>query len=65
MSAAHAAAGCAESANGKQVKDLAAWVRKEGITSSNIMMSVKKHLLGMLEDCQSATEACDTLRAVF
>lgn len=64
-SAAHAAACPAVSAHEKQVKELAVWQRKEEIALSNIKMSVKKHLLGMLEDCETAAEAWDTLRALF
>lgn len=56
-SAAHAAASRVMSAHEKQVKELAVWERKEMIALSNIKLSVKKHLIGMLEDCQIAAEA--------
>lgn len=65
LSAAHAAAGPAVSAHEKQVKELAVWQRKEEIALCKIKMPVKKHLLGMLEDCETAAEAWDTLRALF
>lgn len=41
------------------------WQRKEKIALSYINMPDKKHPLGMLEDCMSAAEAWDTLRALF
>lgn len=50
-SAAHPAAGRARAAHKKQVKELAAWERKEEISIFNIKISVNPHLLCLLVDC--------------
>lgn len=64
-SAAHAATARALLAHEKEVKELAAWERKEEIALSNINMTVKPHLVRMLADCKTAAEAWGCLKDLF
>lgn len=64
-SVAHATAARALAAHEKQVDDLAAWERKEEIALSNIKMTVKPHLVGMLADCKTAGEAWGCLKGLL
>lgn len=61
----HAAIPAVRTAYERQVKERANWERMNEVALSNIMMAVKPHLLPVVEDCTTASQAWDNLRVLF